>query len=161
MKTIEATNPMCYQTLPSEIVRKPLLIIIRVYEIQIKVLEESKEKIPKDAGFIGALSLDGTILPVEGMIAAILAAKKLKLKKLFLPYDPTILQIDINDLELIYIQTLQDVLDILAGQQLLSFIQPKIMIEEHRVVEKDFNQIIGHEFAKQPLKLRLLVSTMF
>jgi magnesium chelatase family protein len=44
-----------------------------------------KEKIPNDTGFIGALSLDGTILPVEGMIAAIPAAKKLKLKKLFLP----------------------------------------------------------------------------
>jgi magnesium chelatase family protein len=49
-----------------------------------------KEDIPEDAGFIGALSLDGTVLPVEGMIAAVLAAKKLKLKKLYLPYDPTI-----------------------------------------------------------------------
>ncbi|WP_209121700.1 hypothetical protein [Alkalihalobacillus sp. BA299] len=41
-------------------------------------------------GFIGTLSLDGTVLPGEGMIAAILAAKRLGLKKLFLPLDPTI-----------------------------------------------------------------------
>ncbi|MEH7886354.1 magnesium chelatase domain-containing protein [Bacillus sp. JJ1609] len=29
-----------------------------------------QERIPVDAGFIGALSLDGTVHPVEGMIAA-------------------------------------------------------------------------------------------
>ncbi|MBO1511883.1 hypothetical protein [Metabacillus bambusae] len=43
------------------------------------------------SGFI----LDGTVLPVEGMIAAILAAKGLSLKKLFLPSDPTIPKVDI------------------------------------------------------------------
>jgi magnesium chelatase family protein len=59
-----------------------------------------KENIPKDAGFIGALSLDGKVLPAEGMIAAVLAARKLKLKQLYLPYDPTIPNIDIPDLEL-------------------------------------------------------------
>lgn len=76
-----------------------------------------KEKIPNDSSFIGALSLDGAVLPVEGMIAAILAAKKLKLKKLFLPFDPTIPKIDITDVELIYIETLQDVMDHLAGRR--------------------------------------------
>jgi magnesium chelatase family protein len=49
-----------------------------------------KEEVPRDAGFIGALSLDGTVVPVEGMIAAILAAKKLKLRTLFLLFDPSI-----------------------------------------------------------------------
>lgn len=37
-----------------------------------------QDPIPVDAGFIGALSLDGTVHPVEGMIAAILAARKLR-----------------------------------------------------------------------------------
>jgi magnesium chelatase family protein len=39
-----------------------------------------KENIPEAIGFIGALSLDRTVLPVEGMIAAVLVIKKLKLK---------------------------------------------------------------------------------
>ncbi|MBU9711694.1 YifB family Mg chelatase-like AAA ATPase [Evansella tamaricis] len=112
-----------------------------------------QEKIPSDAGFIGALSLDGTILPVEGMIAAILAAKHLGLRKLFLPFDSTIPRIDINDLELIYVQNLQDVLDLLGGRQPLPFIQPISTFEEQRVVERDFNQIIGHEFAKRALEI--------
>lgn len=112
-----------------------------------------KENIPNDAGFIGALSLDSTVLPVEGMIAAILAAKKLNLKRLFLPYDPTIPRIDITDLELIYIETLQDVIDYLGGQQLLPFIHPMENFEEPKVVERDFNEIIGHEFAKRALEI--------
>lgn len=112
-----------------------------------------KDRVPDDTGFIGALSLDGTILPVEGMIAAILAAKRLSLKKLFLPFDPTIPKIDIPNLELIYIDNIQDIIDILAGRPPLQFIQPKIMIEENKVIEKDFNQIIGHEFAKRALEI--------
>lgn len=111
-----------------------------------------KDRIPDDTGFIGALSLDGTILPVEGMIAAILAAKRLSLKKLFLPFDPTIPKIDIPNLELIYIENIQDIIDILAGRPPLQFIQPKTMIEENKI-EKDFNQIIGHEFAKRALEI--------
>lgn len=112
-----------------------------------------KEKIPQDAGFIGALSLDGAIRPVEGMIAAILAAKRLQLKKLFLPFDPAIPKIDMVGLELIYIENLQDVLDLLAGRQLLPFIQPKAITEEKQVTERDFDQIIGHEFAKRALEI--------
>jgi magnesium chelatase family protein len=77
-----------------------------------------KDRIPDDTGFIGALSLDGTVLPVEGMIAAILAAKKLSLKKLFLPFDPTIPKVEIPNLELIYIENLQDIIDILSGRPL-------------------------------------------
>lgn len=112
-----------------------------------------KENIPIDAGFIGPLSLDGTVLPVEGMIAAIIAAKKLKLKKLFLPFDPTIPKVDIDNIELIYIQTLQDVIDYLGGQQLLPFVHPLGNFEDTKITERDFNQIIGHTFAKRALEI--------
>lgn len=112
-----------------------------------------KDNIPKDAGFIGALSLDGTVLPVERMIAAILAAKRLKLKRIFLPFDPTIPKVDMTDLELVYIETLEDVLHLLAGRQLLPLVQQVEMKVEHKVVERDFNQIIGHEFAKRALEI--------
>lgn len=124
--------------------------------IAVGVLKSSnflKESIQKDSGFIGALSLDGSVLPVEGMLAAILAAKKLQLRKLFLPYDPTIPNIEITGLELVYIETLQDVIDVLRGQQLLPFIQPQKMLEESQPILRDFNQVIGHEYAKRALEI--------
>ncbi len=91
-------------------------------EIAIGILKSGgfiQDSIPMDAGFIGALSLDGTVHPVKGMIAAILVARKLMLKWLILPFDSTIPRIEIDDLELVYVESLQDVTNILAGQQLL------------------------------------------
>jgi magnesium chelatase family protein len=112
-----------------------------------------KDEVPKNAGFIGALSLDGTVLAVEGMIAAILAAKKLKLRTLFLQYDPSIPSIDILGLELVYIETIRDVLDVLSGQQLLPFVRTEEKREERPTIDRDFNQIIGHEFAKRAVSI--------
>ena len=112
-----------------------------------------QERIPVDAGFIGALSLDGTVHPVEGMIAAILAAKKLKLKRMFLPFDPTIPNVDISGLELVYVETLQDVINLLSGQQQLPLVREADVPEEPKGFDRDFNQIIGHEFAKRALEI--------
>jgi magnesium chelatase family protein len=50
-------------------------------------LGELKIKIPQDTGFIGALSLYGEVQPVEGMLPAVLAAKQLGLKRLYMPFD--------------------------------------------------------------------------
>jgi len=49
-----------------------------------------KEEIPQDTAFIGALSLDGTVVKVEGMLPALIAAAGLGFKRVFLPYDPLI-----------------------------------------------------------------------
>ncbi|RLQ94909.1 ATP-binding protein [Falsibacillus albus] len=87
------------------------------------------------------------------MIAAILAAKKLELRKLFLPFDPSLPSMEIPGLELVYIETVQDVLDVLSGQQLLPFARGVEEKVEHPIIERNFNQIIGHEFAKQALEI--------
>lgn len=113
-----------------------------------------KEKIPVDAAFLGTLSLDGTVLPVEGMIAAILAAKTLKIRKLFLPFDASIPKVEMDDIELVYIESIQDVMDLLAGRQPLPFVErPVEVVEEKKGSERDFNQIIGHDFAKRALEI--------
>jgi magnesium chelatase family protein len=109
--------------------------------------------IPEDAGFIGALSLDGSILPVEGMIAAILAARNLKLKTLFLPVDLSIPEVNINGLKLIHIKTLTDVIGVLAGRELPPYHHSKEDCQEEWLHERNLNQIIGHEGAKRALEI--------
>ncbi|MBN8209844.1 YifB family Mg chelatase-like AAA ATPase [Bacillus sp. NTK071] len=124
--------------------------------IAIGILKEIKalrDNIPPNTGFIGALSLDGTILPVEGMIAAILAAKKLQLQTLFLPFDLTIPTVEMDELELVYVQTIQDVVDLLFGQQILPVTKPKESINEFIHFQRNFNQILGHDFAKRALEI--------
>ncbi|MCG1021408.1 ATP-binding protein [Sutcliffiella horikoshii] len=95
------------------------------------------------------------IYQVEGMIAAVLAAKKLKILKLLLPYDPTI-SLDVPCVELIYIETLQDVIDHLSGQPTLFFIQSSSRIEEPITIKKDFSQMLGDEFAKRALEIAVI-----
>jgi hypothetical protein len=50
-----------------------------------------------------------------------------------LPYDPNIPRIEIDDLELVYVETLQDVINLLAGQQLFPLLPEVEMIEGPKI----------------------------
>jgi magnesium chelatase family protein len=79
-------------------------------------LHELEVKISDNTGFIGALSLDGTIKPVEGMLPAVLATKRVGLQKLYMPFDETLPQLEFADVEIIYVSSLQEVIGHLSGQ---------------------------------------------
>ena len=125
----------------------------------IGVLKETnhvKEKMPEDAAFIGALSLDGTVEKVEGMLPALIAAKGLGFKRVFLPYDPLIPIDMLEDLECHVVQHINDVLQHFTGQVSLPLqtIPPKITkVEPVYEFQKDFRHIVGHEQAKQALEI--------
>jgi magnesium chelatase family protein len=117
---------------------------------------ECKEEIPHDSVFIGALSLDGTVEKVEGMLPALMAAKSIGFKKVFLPYDPLIPYEMFEGLECIVIQHINDVLQHLSGQGTLPLVQTPQTTETSAspfVYQKDFQDIIGHEQAKQSMEI--------
>ena len=117
---------------------------------------ECKSKIPEDAVFIGALSLDGTVEKVEGMLPALIAAKTLGFKKVYFPYDPLIPLQMFEGLECIVIGHIQDVLQHLSGQGLLPLDithEPTDHILPPFKYQRDFRDIIGHEQAKQALEI--------
>lgn len=117
-------------------------------------IDSVRETIPQDAAFIGALSLDGSVLPVQGMLPAVLAAKKLGMKQLYLPFDKTLPWIEIEDLELVYVTSIHDILSHLAGELLLPFDFPELVAEKTVYSdERDFRQIIGHQAAKRALEI--------
>ncbi|WP_227394390.1 YifB family Mg chelatase-like AAA ATPase [Jeotgalibacillus aurantiacus] len=111
------------------------------------------KEISSDTAFIGALSLDGKVVPVEGMVAAVLAAKKLGFNKLFLPLDPNVPHIDLPELELNYIHDLQQIIDIFNGKQTLSFPLVRNQLSDEWFHDKDFSQIFGHEMAKRAMEI--------
>lgn len=122
----------------------------------LKEKDECKSEIPKDTVFIGALALDGTVEKIEGMLPALIAAKKLGFKKAYLPYDPLIPLRMFEGIECIVIQHIQDVLLHLSGQEFLplsttpSPTNPIIPSFHHH---KDFRDIIGHEQSKQAFEI--------
>ncbi|PWW31290.1 magnesium chelatase subunit ChlI-like protein, partial [Cytobacillus oceanisediminis] len=115
-------------------------------------LKELKTTIPQNTGFIGSLSLDGRIQPVEGMLPAVLAAKKLGLKKLYMPFDERLPVLEFKDLEIVYITSLEEVILHLNGQGTIQLF-PKAKVIENLSNYTDFQQIVGHSYAKFALEV--------
>ncbi|WP_338109125.1 YifB family Mg chelatase-like AAA ATPase [Pseudalkalibacillus hwajinpoensis] len=120
-------------------------VLLSMKEIQVKLSE--------DFAFIGALSLDGGIRSVEGMLPAILAAKKLGLKRLYLPFDESLPLLDFKGLDIIYVSSVSEVIQHLSGQTILSFTPTKIQEESIVASRVHSSEIVGHSYAKRALEI--------
>jgi len=116
-------------------------------------LNELVLSIPENCGFIGALSLDGAIVSVEGMLPAVLSAKRLGIKKLYMPYDERLPVLDIDGLEVIYSSSLREVIEKLAGRGGTPFTPKTVEPDYHQSSYIDFQQIIGHRDTKRALEI--------
>jgi magnesium chelatase family protein len=117
-----------------------------------------KEEIPHDAAFIGALSLDGTVAKVEGMLPAVIAAKGLGIKLVFLPYDPLIPIDLLEGIEYMVVHHINDVIQCISGKGQVSLPLQEVNPPLEDTISayechKDFSHIIGHEQAKQALEI--------
>lgn len=127
--------------------------------IAIGVLKEIKElhqEIPLDTVFLGALSLDGSIETVEGLMPAVVAARNLGIKKAFIPYDPFIPLDMLEGLECMVVQHIQDVLNHLRGQSTLPIPFSSQTEKKPDLIagyQCDFSYIIGQQFAKEALEV--------
>jgi magnesium chelatase family protein len=83
----------------------------------LKSLGELKVKVPEQTGFIGALTLYGEVEPVEGMLPAVLAAKRLGLKRLYMPFDERLPPLSFDELEIVYVAFIHEVIQHLSGQE--------------------------------------------
>ncbi|WP_229671708.1 magnesium chelatase domain-containing protein [Lentibacillus kapialis] len=131
------------------------------FAMAIGVMKESgdlKETIPDDAAFLGVLSLGSTIKPVDGMLPAIVAAKKEGVNHLCLTpmKDTPFPQID--GMDYCFVETLHDVVASFSGQ-LSSFAITSITSSEAKnppepvTYNKDFQHILGHKQAKRALEI--------
>lgn len=131
---------------PSEQKKNGPLFDLAIALAVLKETDHLKEDIPQDTAFIGALSLDGTIEKVEGMLPALIAAKVLGLKSVYLPYDPLIPIEMLEGLECI----------IYADKQHLYFLllkkQQKVYLLQ-MTFKRIFVIFFGHEHAKKALEI--------
>jgi magnesium chelatase family protein len=116
-------------------------------------LNELTAAIPENTGFIGALSLDGAIVSVEGMLPAVLAAKRIGIKRLYMPYDEKLPILDFEKMEIIYVSKLIEVIGIIEGKVSSNFTPNAEIIDVHTNNFIDFNQIIGHSDTKRALEV--------
>ncbi|MDC3423467.1 ATP-binding protein [Aquibacillus sp. 3ASR75-11] len=142
---------------PSDQKKNGSLFDLAIAIAALKELGEVKREIPLETAFIGALSLDGTVMSGEGILPAIIAAKGLGIKRVYLPYDSVLPLHMIQGIECVVVNHIEEVVQHLEGQEsLLS--QPHFSSKEHLTPDSDtrqknFRHVIGHEQAKRALEI--------
>lgn len=113
-------------------------------------------KIPDNVAFLGSLSLDGTVQPIEGILPALLAAKHIGLKEVVCPFHPTLIDVEIDGVNIIYVSKFEEVIQLLSNGELpkRSVINDDfIHIVNDEPAALDFSNIIGHVYAKRALEI--------
>jgi magnesium chelatase family protein len=110
------------------------------------------EEIIRTSLWLGEVALDGLIRPIQWALPAAILARELGMRRIFLPVDNTLEASVIPDIEVIWLATLSDAVDILTGEKPIPEWVKRAVIDQ--LVSKpavDFHDIIGQEHAKRAL----------
>ncbi|KYC64502.1 YifB family Mg chelatase-like AAA ATPase [Heyndrickxia coagulans] len=122
-----------------------------------KEMDYFSHDIPETAAFLGVLSLNGSVKPVDGMLPAILAARNEGIKVLYLPIDTDLPFRQLEGIELRFVKNVEEVIQSFSGQaELFSserILPPIVSSEQPYLFDKDFKHIIGHQYAKGMLEI--------
>lgn len=143
---------------PSEQKKNGPLFDLAIAVAILRELNVIQKDISSNTGFVGALSLDGTITKAEGMLPALISARRLGLKRVYLPHDENIPIHMLQDIEFIVVHHIGEMVQHIEGQEMLPLIPtvlPQASAHEQVVPQykEDFSYIIGHEQAKRALEI--------
>lgn len=113
---------------------------------------EFKKEIVDNAFFVGELALNGDVRGVNGILPAMIFARKMGKKYAFLPYENLGEASIIPNIEIIGVENLVEVVDYLTGAKNIS--EKKIFKNPETISEKnyiDFSTIIWQEQAKRAI----------
>jgi magnesium chelatase family protein len=114
---------------------------------------------PIDTAYLGALSLDGTIQPIEGILPALLAVKQLGIKQIICPFHPSLAGFELSGVEIILVSCFEETIQFLSGKKIDQ--RPNLTLNnnnegiftDNRHQHLDFSSIIGHSYAKRALEI--------
>lgn len=110
----------------------------------------------EDSMFIGELSLNGTIRPVNGVLPLVDMAQKRGLKRVFLPKDNVAEGAVVNNIEIIGVDNLIEICEILC--QRVAYTPAEHIIKNQSTLEQalyseDFSDVKGQPFVKRALEI--------
>lgn len=115
--------------------------------------------LPKEKSFFyGELSLDGSLRHTKGVFLLGLAAKKLGIKNLFVPFDSANEASVLTGINVYPVKNLVDLISHLKEIkkiEVLRLTNHQSQITNHDLVEFDFDEIIGQESAKRAMTIAM------
>lgn len=109
-----------------------------------------------DYMMLGELSLDGSVLPVKGVLPMAVMARAKGYKRLIVPEDNVTEAAIVNKVEVYGVKHLTEAVDILAGESTLSptIIDTRRLFEADSVVfDYDFSEVKGQESVKRAFEV--------
>ena len=106
---------------------------------------------PAEKIFLGELSLDGCLRPVHGVLPIAKFAKENNFKELFVPKENAEEAALIDTISVYAVSTLQEIVNHLSGEKLLSKTSQTILTKEKLDTKLDFGDVRGQERAKRGL----------
>ncbi len=105
--------------------------------------------------FLGALSLDGSIKSINGVLPMCIDAKKLGIKKIIVPYENIKEASIVSGIEIIGAKNLEEVVQYLNSQKEIKSqtIKTEKLLENTNIYDVDFAEVKGQENVKRALEI--------
>ncbi len=108
----------------------------------------------EDTAFIGELSLDGRLNPIEGALPMVISLRELNIKRCIVPYRNKEESSVIKDMEIIPVKNLKQAVDYLNGEEeIIPYKNNRILLDEDDEFDIDFSDIKGQEGLKRSLEV--------
>lgn len=121
----------------------------------LKASDIIKDNIHDSIVFLGELSLDGRINTIEGALPMIISMRENNIKKCIVPYGNKDECAVVEDVEIIPVESLNQVVNFLNGSENISPYKCKNspMLDEEGIFDVDFSDIKGQEGLKRALEV--------
>ena len=130
----------------------PIAIGVLISNKEIK--NKNLNKFLKETAFIGELSLNGKIEKVNGILAIVIEAKRLGIKRIILPKENIKEASIIDGIQILPVEYLNELIEYLNGNQKLKEVEKrKIDVKTENKYEVDFSEVKGQESVKRALEI--------
>mgnify|MGYP000926778799 FL=1 len=108
----------------------------------------------EDTAFIGELSLDGRVNPVEGVLPMVISMREYNIKRCIIPYENRDEASVVEDLDIIPVKNLRELVDYLNHEKDIPIYKQKsVSLDMEDEYNIDFSDIKGQEGLKRALEV--------
>lgn len=106
-----------------------------------------------DCAFVGEVSLDGRVVPVNGVLAMAIHAKETGIKRLFVPFDNAPEAAVVEELEIYGVKTVYECVQHLKGERSMDIVPQRLPQARDSLYPVDFSEVKGLALPKKALEI--------